>query len=62
MAEDNNVGEWILVDDNLIVKVKLAVEAELAYEAATDGKRKLGITGEVGEILVCHRLRLRLML
>ncbi len=58
----NNVGEWIVVDDDIIQKVEIAIEAALAYEAATGGKRKLGITGEVGEILVCHQLGLRLML
>lgn len=62
MVESNNVGEWIVIDDNIIQKVKLAIEAALAYESATGGNRKLGITGEVGEILVCYQLGLRLML
>jgi len=62
MVESSNVREWIVVDDDLVEKVKLAIEAALAYEVATSGKRKLGITGEVGEILVCHQLGLRLML
>jgi len=34
----------------------------LEYERATGGKRKLGITGEVGELLCCHRLGLELAL
>mgnify|MGYP007084712450 CR=1 FL=1 len=62
MMESSNVRKWIVVDDYLVEKVKLGIEAALAYERATGGRRKLGITGEVGEILVCHRLGLRLML
>jgi hypothetical protein len=52
----------MVVDDVLVEKVKLAIEAAFAYEVATSGKRKLGITGEVGEILVCYQMGLRLML
>jgi hypothetical protein len=33
-------------------------EAELAYERFTDCGRKFGITGEIGEILVCQKLDL----
>ena len=62
MVESSNVKEWIVVDNNLVEKVKLAIEAALAYEVVTGGKRKLGITGEVGEILVCHQMGLHLML
>ncbi|MCZ7393604.1 MAG: hypothetical protein ABOK23_11105 [Candidatus Methanoperedens sp.] len=54
--------EKITIDGSIIKKVNLAIEAELAYEAQTHGKRKLGITGEVGEILVCGRLGLQLVL
>jgi len=60
--KSSNAKGWIVVDDVLVQKVKLAIEAALAYEVATSGKRKLGITGEVGEILVCHQMGLRLML
>lgn len=52
----------ITVSEGLVDKVKLAVEAGLSYEEATDGQRKLGITGEVGEILACERLGLKLVL
>ena len=62
MVESSNIREWIVVDDDLVEKVKLTIEAALAYEAATGGKRKLVITSEVGEILLCHQLDLRLML
>ncbi len=34
----------------------------LEYEMLTGGNRKLGITAEVGEVLVCHQLGLRLVL
>ncbi len=54
--------EKITIDGGLIKKVNLAIEAELAYENQTHGKRKLGITGEVGEILICDRLGLQLVL
>jgi len=60
--KSSNAREWIVVDNVLVQKVKLAIEAALSYEVATSGKRKLGITGEVGEILVCHKMGLRLML
>jgi hypothetical protein len=46
----------------LVKKIKQAIGIALEYETATYGKRKLGITGEVGEILTCHLLKLRLTL
>lgn len=52
----------ITVNEKLINKVKLAVKAGLSYEKATDGRRKLGITGEVGELLACKQLGLKLVL
>jgi len=52
----------IKIDNKLINKVKSAIDVALEYEAATSGKRKLGITGEVGEVLVCHKLGLKLVL
>jgi len=52
----------IKIDKKLLTKVNLAIKAALDYEEATNGKRKLGITGEVGEVLVCHQLGLRLVL
>lgn len=52
----------IKVDGKLINKLKSSINAALVYERATNGKRKLGITGEVGEILVCHQLGLKLIL
>ena len=52
----------IPVDDLLLNKIQVAIKAALAYESKMNGKRKLGITGEVGEILACHQLNLRLVL
>jgi len=52
----------IKIDNKLINIIKSAINVALEYEAATNGKRKLGITGEVGEVLVCHQLGLRLVL
>ena len=54
--------EIIEIDNKLIKMIKSAISVALEYEAATNGKRKLGITGEVGEVLVCHKLGLRLVL
>ena len=54
--------ETIKVDNKLINKIRSAIDVALEYEAATNGKRKLGITGEVGEVLACHQLGLKLVL
>ena len=47
----------IEIKQSLVKKVGDAIEAALMYEEATQGKRKMGITGEVGEIMVCHKLK-----
>ena len=52
----------IKVDNKLLSKMRLAIDVALQYEAITNSKRKLGITGEVGEVLVCHQLGLKLVL
>ena len=62
MAEKKQTPEAMSVDDPLVEKIKQAINSALAYEIATHKKRKLGITGEVGEVLVCHQLGLRLIL
>ncbi len=54
--------EIIKIDNALINKVKSVIDMALVYETATHGKRKLGITGEVGELLVCYQLGLKLVL
>ncbi len=55
-------AETIRVDDRLLGKIRQAVDAALSYEQATKGTRKLGITGEVGELLACHQLGLDLVI
>ncbi len=50
----------ISIDSQLLEKVEQAIQAALNYENATGGSRKLGITGEVGEVLICHELGLLL--
>ena len=62
MIQNMTTPETITIDDKLINKLNLAIKVALAYETATHGKRKLGITGEVGEVLVCHQLGLKLVL
>ena len=52
----------IEIDNKLINKIKSVIEMALIYETTTHGKRKLGITGEVGELLVCYQLGLKLVL
>ena len=49
--------QTINVDEKLIRKIKSAIKVALEYEKKTSGNRKLGITGEVGEILVCYHAR-----
>jgi len=52
----------IPIGDDLVQRLGPAIEAALEYERATGGRRNLGITGEVGELLCCHRLGLELAL
>jgi len=62
MTQKMTTPETITVDDKLTNKLKPIIHAALEYETATRGKRKLGITGEVGELLVCYQLGLGLVL
>lgn len=54
------MDDAITINDEILSTVKSAIKAALVYESLTGGKRKLGITGEVGEILTCYHLGLRL--
>ena len=54
--------ESIAVNGGLLTKLRIAVEKAVEYEAATGWKRKLGITAEVGEILACKQLGLKLLM
>lgn len=49
------------VSPAILDAVAKVVSAELTYERLSDCGRKFGITGEVGEILVCKALRLALV-
>lgn len=44
----------------MLAAVEDVRRAALAYEKASGGARRIGITGEVGEVLACHQLGLRL--
>lgn len=50
-----------MVTQDLVENIQKAIDAAIAHQKAVGGKRKLGITGEVGEVLVCKTLGLRLM-
>ena len=49
----------VAVTRKMLGAVRQAVAASRIYEEATKGSRKLGITGEVGEVLCCKRMGLR---
>lgn len=61
MGEQSRLEQWMVVTRELVGIVEKAVDAAVSYQKAVGGKRKLGITGEVGEVLVCKALGLRLM-
>ena len=44
----------------MLTAVLKTIEAAIEYEQSTEGTRKMGITGEVGEVLACHQLNLLL--
>ena len=48
------------VTAEILSGINKAIEGARAYENTIGGVRKTGITGEVGEVLVCHHLGLRL--
>jgi len=56
-----NTLKTISINDEIVEKINLAIGAALMYEEVTGGKRKLGVTGEVGEIMVCEQLGLKLV-
>ena len=56
------IPKTIEINNKLINKLKSVIDMALVYETATHRKRKLGIIGEVGELLVCYQLGLKLVL
>jgi len=61
MAMTPNTIKTIAVSDAVMDAVASVVKAELVYQRATNCGRKFGVTGEVGEILVCRALNLRMV-
>lgn len=61
MCERTVTAETLSFSRSILAAVRMAVAAELHYEKATGCGRKFGITGEVGEILVCQALGMRLV-
>lgn len=53
-------AKTVAVTRKMLGAVRQAVAASRIYEEATKGNRKLGITGEVGEVLCCKLMGLRL--
>ena len=53
--------ETIILSEKVLDTIQRTIAAALEYEQQTDGARKMGITAEVGEVLVCHQLGLRLV-
>ena len=48
------------ISSAILSAVRDVIAAARKYEAATDEVRKVGITGEVGEVLACHELGLEM--
>jgi hypothetical protein len=49
----------IKINSSILRAVKNAISAALEYEKLTG--RKLGITGEIGEVFVCKKFKLKLL-
>jgi len=54
--------ETISIEKNILELIQKAINVALDYEYLFKGKRKLGITGEVGEVIACAKLNLKLVL
>jgi len=61
MKELSSIVETLPVSPEILAAVERVIAAELFHEQATSCGRKFGITGEVGEILVCQALGLQLV-
>jgi len=48
------------ITQDTMLKIKSLIKSAIAYENSIGGIRKAGITAEVGEILACYHLKLRL--
>jgi len=52
--------QTVPVTEEVLSGINKAIKGAIAYENAIGGVRKTGITAEVGEILACYHLKLRL--
>ena len=52
--------QTVPVTEEVLSGINKAIEGALAYENTIGGLRKMGITGEVGEVFACYHLKLRL--
>lgn len=52
--------QTVAVTGRMLKATRRVIKAALDYENATGGMRKVGITGEVGEVLCCKLMGLRL--
>lgn len=57
--KENIKPETITIDNGIERTTKSVIKAAIEYENRT--QRKLGITGEIGEVLVCIHLGLKLL-
>jgi len=57
---DIEEGETRPINGAVLSAVRDVIAAARRYEATTGEARKVGITGEVGEVLACHKLGLEL--
>ena len=55
------MAEAININSKAIGTIRKAIDIALTYEKVMCFNRRLGITAEIGEILACHELGLRLM-
>lgn len=61
MAMQEQGIKAVCITKGLLQQLNKAIQASLAYEKETGNCRKLGITGEVGEVLACYQLGLKLV-
>jgi hypothetical protein len=57
-----NENENVLITEDILNVVKIAIDCAVKYGKITKNKRKLGITGEVGEVFACKQFGLKLIL
>jgi hypothetical protein len=50
----------VRISAKLLRSVRMVISHAMVYERLLSCGRKMGITGEVGEVLACHKLNLRL--